>query len=115
MCRRCGETDKRGSAAQRRKRTQALLDEFGNGIVCPCVWCGDLVGAIAGQLRVDGHLLPVGKLEQDRLDPDGSYFAGNVVPACGPCNRSRPTQTDRPLDPACQFGPWPAQADQVSA
>lgn len=106
MCRRCGEPDKRGSAAQRRRRAQSLLDEFGNGVVCPCVWCGELVGVVAGWLRVAGYVLPVGKLEQDRLDPLGSYFRRNVVPACGPCNRARHYGDERLIQPeGCEYGP----------
>jgi hypothetical protein len=72
-----GGADKRGSAADRRRRTAKLLARHGDGFRCPCSWCGIPVG---------GQCDP---LEQDRIEPGGPYRMDNLIPACGPCNRLR--------------------------
>jgi 5-methylcytosine-specific restriction endonuclease McrA len=74
------ERNARGSAADRRARRAWILRTFGNGIVAPCVHCGDLVSDAS--------------LEVDRIVPGGSYRRGNVQPACKPCNLSRSNKTD---------------------
>lgn len=116
MCRRCGEPDKRGSAAVRRRRTQRLLDLHGNGTICPCTWCGALLGATPGYLAVPAarRRIPILKLERDRLIPGGSYALWNLVPACGPCNNARAyeaAEAGRVAFPdGCQYGTAPAVA-----
>lgn len=87
MCRRCGEPDKRGSSRDRRRSKLALLAEFGDGVTCPCAWCGAVLTALT--------------LQRDRLDPRGTYRRENIVPSCGPCNRARARE---PMTPACQYG-----------
>ena len=75
MCRRCGEPDRRGRARDRRARKLWLLDKFGNGVECPCTWCGTT--------------LTFATLQQDRIVPGGPYRRDNLVPACGNCNIAR--------------------------
>lgn len=106
MCRRCGEPDKRPSAKRRRQLTRRLLEIHGNGVVCPCFWCGDLLGAVAGYLAVPAtrSRIRVHKLERDRLTPGGTYALYNLVPSCGPCNRIRDYET-RVIPDGCEFGP----------
>lgn len=67
--------DKRGSAASRRARKAYLLAHFGNGVTCPCVWCGTA--------------LTFDTVESDRIDAGGSYRRENVIPACRGCNLDR--------------------------
>jgi hypothetical protein len=88
MCRRCGEPDRRGSARNRRARKAYLLAAFGNGVQCPCIWCGTT--------------LTFATLQQDRLVAGGPYRRDNLVPSCGRCNIAR-----RLLDipDGCQYGP----------
>jgi hypothetical protein len=74
VCRRAGG-DKRGSAAQRRARKQYLLDRFGNGEVCRCIYCN--------------CELTFATVEADRILPGGSYRRENVIPACRECNVKR--------------------------
>ncbi len=83
-----GGPDKRGSAADRRRRKAKLLVRHGDGFACPCAWCGR---------RVWDH-----DLEQDRIDAGGPYRMDNLVPACGPCNRLRSDDTYDSFLVVCQ-------------
>lgn len=74
--------DKRGKAADRRKRKVWMLYMFGNGTTCPCVHCGTQ--------------LTLGTMQQDRIIPGGSYARNNVQPSCESCNLLR---ADRPITP----------------
>lgn len=89
MCRRCGEPDKRGNSLDRLRRKRRFLREFGDGITCPCAWCG--------------VTLTIFTVEADRLDPRGTYRWDNVVPACGPCNRARLRWPGPPAE-GCEYG-----------
>lgn len=67
-----------GNTHNRAKRREALLNEFGDGKTCPCVYCGIRVGE--------------GTLEQDKIyttSEGGRYRVANLVPSCASCNRSR--------------------------
>jgi hypothetical protein len=67
-----------GNTGDRHKRRQALLEEFGDGHTCPCVYCG---------LR-----LAEGTLEQDKIHTTaegGRYRKSNLVPSCSSCNKQR--------------------------
>lgn len=88
MCRRCGEPDRRGSAARRRARKRWLLDTFGDGTTCPCTWCGTA--------------LTWDTLQQDRLVPGGPYRRNNLVPACAGCNIARNGDA---IPEGCDYGP----------
>lgn len=88
MCRRCGEPDRRGKARERRARKRWLLKEFGDGVTCPCTWCG--------------KTLTFTTLQQDRLVPGGPYRRDNLVPACGPCNIGRNAEH---IPEGCEYGP----------
>lgn len=103
MCRRCGEPDRRGNAEQRRRRRDRLLDQYGNGVVCPCIYCGVLLAHERGYLAVAGRRLRIDRLEQDRLMPGGPYALWNLVPACGPCNRAR-TYAEQHIPDGCEYG-----------
>ena len=67
--------DKRGSAAQRRARKGYLLTLWGDGEVCPCLYCD--------------HPLTFATVEADRIVAGGSYRRENVIPACRECNVKR--------------------------
>lgn len=92
-CRRCGGPDKRPGSKRRAALRRRLAEIHGNGVVCPCLWCGVLVGPahVVGYLAVPAarKRLPVTLMELDRLSPGGSYGLYNLVPSCGPCNRAR--------------------------
>jgi hypothetical protein len=88
MCRRCGEPDRRGNTRNRRARKQWLLAKFGNGIECPCTWCGTT--------------LTFATLQQDRIVPGGPYRRDNLVPACGKCNIARNLFN---IPDGCEYGP----------
>jgi 5-methylcytosine-specific restriction endonuclease McrA len=77
-----GDDDKRGRAADPRRRKHKLLHWFGDGTTAPCVHCGV-------KLTWD-------TLEQDRIIPGGPYRMSNLQPSCGPCNRRR---GDSPITP----------------
>ncbi len=67
-----------GNSKDRAKRRQALINEFGDGSTCPCIYCG---------LKIT-H----GTLEQDKIlttAQGGRYRLPNLVPACGECNKQR--------------------------
>lgn len=67
--------DKRGNSTSRKVRKAKLLVRHGNGITCPCSWCG---------VEIDST-----SLQQDRIVPGGSYSMPNLIPACADCNRER--------------------------
>lgn len=114
MCRKCGESDRRGSSKVRRQRRRRLLEGAGgvttggNGVITACVWCGHLVGDIPGHLRVviDGRVrhLRIRKLEQDRIRAGGPYSLWNLAAACGQCNRAR-VYDDLEIIDGCLYGP----------
>jgi hypothetical protein len=86
MCRRCGEPDRRGSAASRRARKRWLLTTFGDGRTCPCFWCEKPLTWLT--------------VQQDRIVPGGPYRRANLVPACAGCNLTRHLIPD-----GCAYGP----------
>jgi hypothetical protein len=88
MCRRCGDPDRRGSARARRARKQWLLAAFGDGVECPCFWCGTALNLLT--------------LQQDRLVPGGPYRRENLVPACSGCNIAR---NGASIPEGCRYGP----------
>lgn len=68
----------RGNSTDRARRTQHLLNEFGDGVHCLCVYCGTQLSCRT--------------LTQDRIvsgAQGGRYILANLLPACWPCNRSR--------------------------
>lgn len=87
MCRRCGESDKRGNSRDRKRRRQWLLDEYGDGVTAPCWLCDEPVN--------------ISTLEVDRIVPGGPYARYNIRPACAGCNRSR---SDLPIPEGCMYG-----------
>lgn len=67
-----------GNNKDRAKRRAALLQEFGDGKTCPCVYCG--------------CKLYEKTLEQDKIITTahgGRYRLPNLVPACSYCNKHR--------------------------
>jgi hypothetical protein len=66
----------RGSATDRRRRKQFLLDTHGNGTTAPCAFCGRAL--TFETVTVDRFPTP-GRL-------GGRYTRDNIRPACGPCN-----------------------------
>lgn len=67
-----------GNVYDRRKRRTALLEEFGDGKTCPCVYCGIKIGE--------------GSLEQDKImttAQGGKYQTPNLLPSCSDCNKRR--------------------------
>lgn len=79
MCKtRLPGTDKRGSAAARRASKRHLLATYGDGTVCPCVFCG--------------ITLTFETVTRDRIIPGsqgGTYRRDNLQPACLTCNSAR--------------------------
>lgn len=87
MCRRCGEKDRRGSNRDRRARKLWMLAHWGDATTAPCFHCGSS--------------LTYWSIESDRKIPGGPYARWNIVPSCGPCNRSR----DYPeIADDCEYG-----------
>jgi hypothetical protein len=77
--------DKRGSSYDRRARKEFLLAKHGDGVTCPCKWCG--------------KTLTFETVTADRIKPGlrgGGYTRRNIVPACMACN--------------CRRGAMPARA-----
>lgn len=80
--------DKRGKAADRRRRKIWMLHMFGDGDQCPCAHCG-------APLTFD-------TVEADRIIAGGSYRRDNIQPSCGDCNKRR---GDTPMEVfACASG-----------
>lgn len=74
--------DRRGSSVSRRRRTEKLLAEFGDGTTCPCAYCG--------------RELTAATLTQDKIytgDQGGGYRYDNLLPACITCNQRRSDAT----------------------
>lgn len=72
--------NQRGSAAERRRRRQWLLDEFGDGVTVMCHL------ELSDECEMD---LTFETLTVDRIVPaceGGTYARGNIRPACRPCN-----------------------------
>jgi len=77
-----------GNVTNRANRRKKLLKEFGNGTVCPCLYCGIKIS----------H----GTLEQDKIlttAQGGKYRMDNIVPSCSDCNKRR---SDMPFTEALQ-------------
>lgn len=72
--------EKRGSSYARRARKLWMLAHWGDGEVCPCVYCGMSVN--------------FDTVEADRIIPGGTYRRDNVQPACKPCNLSKSDNSD---------------------
>lgn len=72
--------DPRGNSTDRRRRTQWLLDTYGDGVSAPCVHCGEMVTDET--------------LQQDRIVPGGPYRRDNLQPSCEFCNKSRGNRLD---------------------
>jgi len=71
--------DLRGNSAARKARKGYLLVQFGDGVLCPCIYgCG--------------RVLDCATVEADRIIPGsegGSYRRENIIPACRRCNAAR--------------------------
>lgn len=65
----------RGNSADRRRRRQWLLDEYGNGTTVVCSMCPTVLDI--NSVSVDCWPIP-------RCD-GGTYAKNNTRPACGPC------------------------------
>ena len=78
--------DKRGKAADRRRRKQWMLAMFGDHNTAPCVHCG--------------KGLDYSTIEADRIKPGGSYARTNIQPSCRPCNVRRGNSPITPYKPA---------------
>lgn len=75
--------NQRGSAAERRRRRQWLLDVFGDGVEAMC--CLEVSDRCEMLLTLD-------TLTVDRIVPGcegGRYVRGNIQPACKPCQDSQ--------------------------
>lgn len=72
-----------GNSTDRKRRRDKILKEFGDGVRCPCIYCGILLS---------GN----GDLEQDKMyttSEGGRYRMSNLVPSCSPCNKRRSDKT----------------------
>ena len=56
----------------------------------PCYWCGKSGVNVAKAKNYNGEFRYNGL---DRLDNEKSYDSRNVVPCCGPCNRTKNTMS----------------------
>jgi 5-methylcytosine-specific restriction endonuclease McrA len=65
----------RGNDHDRHRRTEKLLNEFGNGKTAKCSYCGTKVDASS--------------IQHDKIYPHNGYRYNNVIPACRHCNQSR--------------------------
>lgn len=70
--------DFRGNSYDRRRRSQRLLEEFGDGHTAGCAYCGKVL---------DASTLTEDKIITGKLG--GRYILPNLIPACQPCNASR--------------------------
>lgn len=98
MCRRCGERDRRGNAADRRARKHWLLTAYGDGATAACTWCEKPLNFVT--------------VQQDRLVPGGPYRRDNVVPACADCNIRREAAS---IPDGCFYGRVDEPADTTTA
>ena len=121
MCRRCGAPDRRPGSRDRARLTRRLAEIHGNGVICPCTWCANLVAATPGRLHIPagphgpGRYLPILKLERDRLMPGGPYSLWNLVPSCPPCNKARSYGGQLAFPDGCLHGtPDDAQTEAAS-
>ena len=90
--------EKRGNAADRRRRKYNLLAHHGDGTTAPCAWCGDA--------------LTFDTVEADRVvcgDVGGRYVMVNLIPACRFCNASRGAAT------VAEYLPTAKDADRAVA
>lgn len=78
--------DKRGKAADRRRRKLWLLAYFGDCEHAPCTHCG--------------KPLSFATIEADRIIPGGSYARVNIQPSCRPCNIRRGNSPITPYIPS---------------
>ncbi len=72
-----------GNSTDRRRRREKIMREFGDGVSCPCIYCGVV-------LRGDGDL------EQDKMyttAEGGRYRMSNLIPSCTDCNKRRSDMT----------------------
>lgn len=67
-----------GNSADRRARRKKLMEEFGDGECCPCVYCGLVVG--------EGTLI---QSKMYTTKQGGGYKQSNLVPSCVDCNKRR--------------------------
>lgn len=72
------ESKIRGNSKDRAASRKRLLEEFGDGTHCPCVYCG---------LKLDKDSVTRDKIYTAR--EGGRYRHDNLVPACLSCNKSR--------------------------
>jgi hypothetical protein len=89
------ETNIRGNSKDRAASRKRLLAEFGDGVHCPCVYCGRRLEE-SGPNGVTRDKIVVARA-------GGRYQHGNLVPACLRCNQSR---GDKPFSstPAAKSG-----------
>jgi 5-methylcytosine-specific restriction endonuclease McrA len=78
--------DKRGKAADRRRRKTWMLAMFGDTATAPCIHCG--------------KGLDFKTIEADRIIPGGSYARQNIQPSCRPCNIRRGNSPITPYTPS---------------
>lgn len=74
--------DRRGSSISRRRRTEKLLAEFGDGVTCRCAYCPTMLTAAT--------------LTQDKIytgSEGGGYRYANLLAVCLPCNQRRSNAT----------------------
>lgn len=77
--------DKRGKAADRRRRKSWMLAYYGDGERAKCVHCA--------------KGLDFQTIEADRIVPGGSYARTNIQPSCRPCNIRRGNSSITPYNP----------------
>lgn len=105
------KTNKRskGKSGDRRKRRQNELFWWGDGITCPCTWCGRTLRNAEYFCGPTGKWVSEtvnGKCPADHITVDhiitetegGSYRMENLVPACDSCNKRR---GETPFDDYC--------------
>jgi hypothetical protein len=86
-CRRgTSNRNQRGDADDRKRRRVRMIARWGSrsGLTICCHWCGKRMHAQRGK---HGYTWEVDRLTCGHLG--GGYAFDNVVPSCGPCNRTR--------------------------
>lgn len=78
------EANIRGNSKDREASRKRLLQEFGDGHTCGCVYCG---------LKLDESTVTRDKMYTARQG--GKYRHSNLIPACLSCNQSR---SDTPFE-----------------